>query len=369
MLLRFLLALILLLSLPASAFAYSYGDPNKEEIAEAYKEIAAKLEKSPEDWDGAFQVFAAKKKEIALEFGDQVVNALEAGFAQKQKELVLHNYKAVLVLNVNRRLTNAENQFDDYAKAKLLLAKGRGTFNVLSPYADSGTSAKVYGAFDAALAALGNPGLFGVGTVPADKSEFLKQTKAIRSLLAPLYQLKAPSVTKPAAKPQQTQAQPAAQPAKPAQTPKQPTGQAAASSPNNQAQSTAVPSSGAQTKSGADVNGNAAVQPDGPNTLTNAAAAAESSAPSGTAADSSKPTAAGSVEGKTFQAASSTDNQTVQAEGADAANEPHAATAAQSSGAEASASKVNPLVTVSVIAGLVLAIGGAFWLGKRKGLI
>jgi hypothetical protein len=185
--LRLLLALFLMLLLPASAYAYSYGDPNKEDIAETFKEIASKLEQTPEDWNGAHQAFLSRKNEIALEFGEQTVQTLEANFSEKKKDLVLHNYKALLVKNIDRRLTNAEQQFDDYAKAKLLLAKGRGTLNVLAPYISDGAAKTAFAAFDKALAALGNPGLFGVGTAPSDKSEFLKQTKLIRSTLQPLF--------------------------------------------------------------------------------------------------------------------------------------------------------------------------------------
>lgn len=190
MFLRCLLALSLILIFPASAFAYSYGDPNKEPIAETYKEIAAKLEQKPEDWNGAYQAFLSRQSEISLEFGDKIAKVLDENLKQKQKDLFLGNYKSVLVMNINRRLDNAEQQFSDYAKAKLLLAKGRGTVTVLAPYLDEETSKTALTAFDNALNALGNPGLFGVGAVPANKTVFLAQTELIRKTLNPLFPFK-----------------------------------------------------------------------------------------------------------------------------------------------------------------------------------
>lgn len=40
-----LMLLVILTSVPISSFAYSYGDPNEETIAEAYKEMVAKDER------------------------------------------------------------------------------------------------------------------------------------------------------------------------------------------------------------------------------------------------------------------------------------------------------------------------------------
>ncbi len=299
--LRLLLALFLALLLPASAFAYSYGDPNKEDLAESFKEIAAKLEQTPEDWNGAHQAFLSRKNEIALEFGQQTAQTLEANFSQQNKDLVLHNYKALLVKNIDRRLTNAEQQFDDYAKAKLLLAKGRGTLNVLAPHISDSASKTAFAAFDKALAALGNPGLFGVGTVPSDKNEFLKQTKLIRSTLQPLFPWKGGT-------------------ASPAGT-KTTTG---GSSP-----------AGQQTPTSGSLPGQSAVSP--------AAQAPEQSPGQGEpAAQSSAHSAGGQTDG------------------------PTANPAPAGEGAKPAPSKVNPVVTASLMGGLIIVFGSLFWLAKRK---
>ncbi|MFY0546049.1 hypothetical protein [Brevibacillus sp. H7] len=353
MFVRLMLALVLVLLLPSSAFAYSYGDPNKEELAETYKEIAAKLQKNPADWNGAYQAFVSRKKEIALEFGDKTAQQLEANFANKQKELALHNYKAVLVMNIDRRLDNAEKQFGDYAKAKLLLAKGRGTLDVLAPYLSDHASKTAYTAFDHALKALGNPGLFGVGTVPSDKNEFVKQTALIRSALKPLFQLKSanpgpaaePTPSKSTA-PQGQSAKPSASTAAPATaTSSKPAAQAPQSTPRQTG--TAKPASAASNSSATPASGDK--QPD---TSTAAGQTAASPTPAAVAQSETPPASM-----KSSPAQSDTSSQQ------------SSAASAQPAAEQTVATKVNPLVTLSVIGGLAIAVGAAFWIAKRKGLI
>jgi hypothetical protein len=346
---RILLALSLLLLLPTSAFAYSYGDPNKEDVAEAYKEIAAKLEKNPADWNGAYQAFLSRKKEIAQHFGEQTANVLENNFSQQNKDLVLHNYKAVLVLNIDRRLDYAEKEFDDYAQAKLLLAKGRGTLDVLAPTISDSGAKTAYAAFDKALKALGNPGLFGVGTVPSDKNEFLKQTALIRSTLKPFYPLKAsaqsaapkpaPAKTVPA---QPKPVKPTAQPAKPV-TPTAATGTTTANKPEA---ATSTPGTAAQTATPANTPVTEA------NTATQQPAQPADAAGKGTATAAPAPAPDSGETTATAHPESSA-----------------SAATAQPAAESQTPSKVNPAVTASVLVGLALFIGGAFWFAKRKGLI
>jgi len=354
--LRCLLLLCLLLLQPVQVFAYSYGDPNKEELAELFKIINSNLQSSPENWNGAAQAFASKRSEIALEFGESTAKTVEQNLSLKQKELVLHNYKAILVMNVDRRLSYAQKQFDDYAKAKLLLAKGRGTFNVLEPYVNKSTATNVYAAFDKALAALGNPGLFGVGTVPANKAEFVKQTNAITNMLGPLFSLK-----------KGTQgASGAAKPVAPkASTPKavQPTTQANSKKSGNtstvQTPSTVTVQPAKPALAGAAENKTNPV-----NSTTAAAATTSTNAAQTTAATTTK-------AGEPKSAATQTPAESASASTASSTAQVSAeqAVSHQNQSAAPAASKVNPLVTAGVIGGLVLVLGSAFWIGKRKGLI
>lgn len=184
----FIMTILLVFTFSQSAFAYSYGNPGEEQLAEAYKELETYLEQ--DDWKNARLIIDTYQKDLDLYFTN-VIPPIEKSFETKDKQLLLTSYQAVLRLNIERRLYFAEEQFDDYGQAKLLLAKARGTFNVLAPIvtetAGQEVVDKVYEAFDTALEALGNPGLFGIGSQTSDKQLFLDQVSLINSTIQPLF--------------------------------------------------------------------------------------------------------------------------------------------------------------------------------------
>ncbi|HZG76999.1 MAG TPA: hypothetical protein VEZ72_14195, partial [Paenibacillus sp.] len=175
-----ILAVVLLLAAPQQVGAYSYGDPNQETIAEAMKEMIAKLPDGAADWAAVGEIYKVHRPEIESHFGASVAATLDADIKAQEKDRFLSNYKALLVLNLERRFDYANKDVNDYSAAKLLLAKAKGTYDVLQPYvSDDATDAAVRTAFDEALAALGNPGLFGVGEEPVDPETFKTKTAFI----------------------------------------------------------------------------------------------------------------------------------------------------------------------------------------------
>lgn len=184
------LILLLTFLLPNHAFAYSYGDPGEEKIAEGYKQLKEYV--NNDQWDKAEGLIANFEEDFKLYFSQAhpyITQALE----NKDKELLLRSYRVALRLNIERRLHFAQKQFEEYGQAKLLLAKARGTFNVLEPYLEEEkgeeTVQKVYGAFDTALESLGNPGLFGIGNKDSDEELFKKQVTYINETMKDVFQL------------------------------------------------------------------------------------------------------------------------------------------------------------------------------------
>ncbi|WP_088104045.1 hypothetical protein [Halalkalibacter urbisdiaboli] len=171
-------------------FAYSYGDPGEEALAEAYKELVNYV--NSDDWENVQLIYETYKKDFDLYF-TKVQPDLERGIEEQDKELVLMSYEAALRLNIERRLHFAEDSFDDYGQAKLLLAKARGTFSVLESLAKERegeeTVASIYQAFDDALVALGNPGLFGIGSKENDPEGFKEKNEYIISELEEIFLL------------------------------------------------------------------------------------------------------------------------------------------------------------------------------------
>ncbi|MBM7566528.1 hypothetical protein [Paenibacillus sacheonensis] len=176
---------------PTGAWAYSYGDANTEDVAETFKLVVSAVGKSPVDWDGALAAHKERRSEIAAHFGEPVAATLDADLKEHKAAETIANYKAVLIMNLDRRFDNAVQSIADYAKAKLLLAKARATYEALAPYAESKLSAAkqdgLSADFDAALKAIGNPGLFGVGKKDSDEAALKTAVNQIYGTLKPLF--------------------------------------------------------------------------------------------------------------------------------------------------------------------------------------
>ncbi|WP_281888917.1 hypothetical protein [Paenibacillus sp. YYML68] len=364
--------LLLLITLPHSAWGYSYGDPNKEDIAEALIIISGKLNGSPADWEGAFQQYLVHKKVLELEFGTKLTGTLEANFASKDKELLIANYRGMLALNIERRFNYVEKELADYSKTKLLLAKSKGTFDVLKPSVkDAATITAVEASFNKALEALGNPGLFGVGKVEPNLEQFKTESSFILSKVKPLFTIKYAQAP--------AQASASQTETKPAQTTQETAPKAA------QTQTSAQAETGAKTNAAAgavasDAAKSTASQPSSESQSQISQSEASNEAAVKASAEGDKPAAeASGVTGQAEQAASAdakTDGTVkTEASAITSVSGGEAGGAKQETAAAApldvtvqAESKVNPVVTIMVI-GLVLLVGGAaVWFGLKKGL-
>lgn len=233
--------LMALLIMPGTAGAYSYGDPNEEEVAETFKLVIAKLSESTSDWDSALAAYKVRRSEISAHFGASVATTLDKNFSAKDKNAVISNFKAVLVMNLDRRFEYAIKDINDYTKVKLLLTKAKSTYETLEPYIDDTDKVKTAKQdFEVALEALGNPGLFGVGEKEAEPAVFKEKVTSIYSSVKSMFPFKAasttgggtatkptpkptpkPATTKPTPKPTTSTTKPVVKPVVPAPTPEE----------------------------------------------------------------------------------------------------------------------------------------------------
>lgn len=189
------LALILLFSnlYVHSAYAYTYGDPNKEELAEVYKKMLIELDKNPPDYDIAKKHFLTIKEEVDMHMGPEPAKIILQNLDEKNKDEAIKNLEKLLVLNIARRLENIEKNFAEYDTSKRLLAKGNATYEALSPKIEaenSNLNKELKADFDQALDSLGNPGLFGVGKKEANLEAFKESKEKILSALQKQFNLK-----------------------------------------------------------------------------------------------------------------------------------------------------------------------------------
>ncbi|EIJ79188.1 hypothetical protein PB1_16564 [Bacillus methanolicus PB1] len=167
-------------------FAYSYGDPNEEKLAEVYKEMMLKLDQTPPDFTSAKAIFETVKKEIDMHMGHEPAETILNNLEKKDKKKLTENMEKLLVLNIARRLENIEKNFSEYDTSKKLLAKAFATYEALSPIVESKnteTDKKLKAEFDNALNSLGNPGLFGVGKKESDIKAFKASKETILTTL------------------------------------------------------------------------------------------------------------------------------------------------------------------------------------------
>ncbi|KRF29355.1 hypothetical protein [Paenibacillus sp. Soil787] len=331
--LTFVLAALIIL--PTSALAYSYGDANTEAVAETFKLVQASVGDGADNWGAAEGAYKEIRAELVSHFGEGIAVTLDANFQAKDSKAVIANFKAVLVMNLDRRFTYATKGIDDYAESKLLLAKAKATFDTLEPYVGAGSS-DINKAFEAALEALGNPGLFGVGKKDVQPDVFKEKVNFIYGKVKPLFPYTAyvkptaPSETAPVAKPQETpkveapKSEPAAKPEQPA------------------AGKDAKP---AETKA---PDAAAAVETKSPEP-----SATASASPTPTA-EAAEPSAAVEAPAKASEAAASDAKQ------ADSTKVASAHAPMQRT------DKTNPLVSVAVIGGVIVLLGGGVWFARKK---
>ncbi|WP_270179508.1 hypothetical protein [Alkalihalobacillus sp. CinArs1] len=185
-----LVALIIMITsmvtTPLKAFAYSYGDPTEEKVAEAYSEMVAKLNESPPNYDKASEIFATVEEEIQLHMGDDAVSVIKSALENEDKEEVITNMQKILVLNISRRLENVEDNFEEYDTTRKLVGKADATYKKLSPVVkqkNEEVDSEIKSDFETILNSLGNPGLFGVGEKESDKDQFIESKDKILTAL------------------------------------------------------------------------------------------------------------------------------------------------------------------------------------------
>ncbi|MED0686279.1 hypothetical protein [Anoxybacillus ayderensis] len=187
----FCLSMILIFtSAPMSSFAYSYGDPNEEAVAEAYKEMVAKAQEKK--FDEVKAIYETVQKEIDMHMGPEPSAIILEAIENKDEDTIVSAMQKVLVLNVARRLENVEKNFDNYDTSKRLLAKAFATYKALSPIVqqnDAELDEKLKQQFDVALQSLGNPGLFGVGKKESNINQFKESKQTILKALQDQFEL------------------------------------------------------------------------------------------------------------------------------------------------------------------------------------
>jgi hypothetical protein len=375
--------LLALYVMPASIQAYSYGDANTEDVAETFKLVEVSLAGGENGWATAEEAYKVRRSEIASHFGEEVAVTLDNNFKAKDSKLVVSNFKAVLVMNLDRRFKYASDAVEDYASAKLLVAKAKATFDTLAPYTGGNTS-EINKAFEDALEALGNPGLFGVGKKAVQPELFKEKINFIYNKVKPLFPYQASanepeSTTTPTVvgrletSTEITSPSPATDQATPPATVEDPPGVSGAGA--NSAKPSEAPAAGAPDPGASPEQAAPAAATPSPAVVQAPPPAATEKPPTAEAADTNdaKPTEAPSAAATSPVAPPAATSSPVATSPPAAATKPVDATVGGSSAAKETAhapmertDRTNPIVSIAVIAAVLVVMGGGYWLVRKK---
>lgn len=182
--LRLLLAVLLVLSAPSGAWAYSYAAAGKEPLIDGREAVLAAVNAG--DWVKAGKELAVIKADLTYltEHHDAgLLKALDEAVAAKDKAAVATGLRRAFADEIERRLDGAAQNINDYQAAKVLVVKSKRFFDAMAGELPPDNRAKAEAALGQTLAAIGNPGVFGAGRRPADPAAFDVARKAALAAL------------------------------------------------------------------------------------------------------------------------------------------------------------------------------------------
>lgn len=164
----------------SSAQAYSYAAAGKEPLIDGREALLLALSQAD------FEAIATVANELSDEFHYlkethhvDLASPMQTAIMSKDKAQIEVIMDQALVEEVVRRLEGAEQNLGDYQVAKVLVVKSKRFLDLVTPKLNSDKRETVNKAIVAALESIGNPGVFGVGQMPADPECFAKERQEI----------------------------------------------------------------------------------------------------------------------------------------------------------------------------------------------
>ncbi|MFV0562771.1 hypothetical protein [Malaciobacter mytili] len=172
----FLFNLILI----TSASAYSYSAAGSEPILETREKVLKALENK--DYIKAKLYIDEIMVDIAYlstKSKQPLLSDFKDAFFKKDEKKVFQTLNLLLASEVHKRFDEAELSLDHYQKTKVTLVKIKKYLDLLLPFYDKDNKQKIENLYKQARIAIGNPGLFGVNSIPFNKFEFVKNKEKL----------------------------------------------------------------------------------------------------------------------------------------------------------------------------------------------
>lgn len=179
-----LTALLTALMIPSGAWAYSYAAAGKEPIIDGREAILAAINAG--EWAKAGAALTELRDELAYlnEHHDTTLSkALSDAMAAKDGKAVAAGLRRAFAAEIERRLDGAGKNLNDYQTAKVLVVKSKRFLDAMAGDLAPDSRAAAETGMAQAIAAIGNPGVFGAGRKPADPGAFEAARKATLTAL------------------------------------------------------------------------------------------------------------------------------------------------------------------------------------------
>lgn len=166
--------------------AYSYSEAGKEPLIEGREAlIGALLANDTSQALSVLEDINPELLELEAERSVNVVSALKSAVKKNDRVAVIQLMNTVFAEEIKRRLNSAETNLNDYQQAKILVAKSKRFLDTIIVELDDDEADTASSSIKRCLKALGNPGVFGAGAVPADLDQFKKSKQDLFTALSP----------------------------------------------------------------------------------------------------------------------------------------------------------------------------------------
>lgn len=167
--------------------AYSYAAAGKEPTIDAKEQIIKALNNN--DFATASRIFKEHEKNykyLTKEFISSLYTGLEKALNNKDKKQVVKYLELSLAAEVQRRIDGGLQNIKVYNVAKVMVLKAKKFYSLLSVSIEKKTDENLKKAIKNCIKAIGNPGLFGVGSKVSNKDEYIKNQKLIIEIIQSL---------------------------------------------------------------------------------------------------------------------------------------------------------------------------------------
>ncbi len=183
---RFLVAAVFVLaSLPVSAFAYGYAEAEDPTVI-LFKSALAGAKN--DRWDEVAKLAdkGGKAFKDHLFEAEKLIPRFEEAIKTKNLNMVAEAFANLVYISIRNKIhSNLQENFKNFKNSKSRLSMARKSYlDVLDGNVkkqDAKRSESILKEFDNALAALGSPGLFGVGKKEANAKEYKDAINAIET--------------------------------------------------------------------------------------------------------------------------------------------------------------------------------------------